>query len=54
MKKTYSAPSAEQIAFDTEEILGISFTGQGGVLKDQTKADQEASSDFGKLNVDLF
>lgn len=52
MKKTYEAPSAELTRFDTEDILGISYTGNGGVLTDKTAADNAAQSNFGK--VDLF
>ena len=49
MKKIYVAPSAEHVAFDTEEILGISFTGNGSVLEEQTDADKAAQSGFGKI-----
>ena len=49
MKKTYIAPSAEHVALETEEILGISFTGTGSVLEEQTAADKAATSDFGKI-----
>ena len=52
MKKTYTAPSAELTLFETEEILGISFTGSGSVLEEKTAADKAASSDFG--NISLF
>ena len=48
MKKTYEAPSAELTRFDTEEILGISFTGSGSIL-DPTEADKYPSADFGKV-----
>ena len=51
MKKTYIAPSAESVSFDTEEILGISFTGPGNKpLVD--KKPETPSKDFG--NVSLF
>ena len=52
MKKTYIAPSAERIALETEEILGISFTGTGSILENKTDADKNPSTDFG--NVSLF
>ncbi len=52
MKKIYEAPSAELTCFDTEEILGISYTGNGSVLEEKTDADKSASGDFG--SVDLF
>ena len=52
MKKTYIAPSAERIALETEEILGISFTGTGSILENKTDADKTPSTDFG--NVSLF
>ncbi len=52
MKKTYFAPNAESIAFETEEILGISFTGIAGVLEEKTEADKNPASDFG--NISLF
>ena len=48
MKKTYEAPSAKNIAFVTEEILGISFTGSGSIL-DPTEADKNPATDFGKV-----
>ena len=51
MKKSYIAPSAESVSFDTEEILGISYTGTGGALKDKNNADKTPSSDFGKVNL---
>lgn len=50
MKKTYTAPSAERVALETEEILDISFTGAGTVLDD--KKPENPASDFG--NVSLF
>ena len=50
MKKTYTAPSAELTLFETEEILGISFTG-GGLLLDDKKP-QDPAKDFG--NISLF
>ncbi len=50
MKKTYQAPFAEQIAFETEEILEISFTGSGTILEDQKPSAPE--KEFG--NVSLF
>ena len=52
MKKIYEAPSAELTSFDTEEILGISYTGNGSVLTEKTAADQAAAGSFGA--VDLF
>lgn len=52
MKKTYVAPTAEITNFDTEEVLGISFTGTGTVLDEKNAADKTAASDFG--NVSLF
>lgn len=51
MKKTYEAPSAELTQFDTEDILGISYTGNGSVLDEKTKADKAAESDFGNVNL---
>ena len=51
MKKTYIAPSAESVSFDTEEILGISYTGTGGAMKDKTNSDKAPSSEFGKVNL---
>ena len=50
MKKTYEAPSAELTCFDTEEILGISFTGSGTIL-DPTEADKNPATDFGKVSL---
>ena len=50
MKKTYIAPSAESVSFDTEEILNISFTGSGTVLDD--KKPEAPAKDFG--NISLF
>lgn len=54
MKKTYFAPAAESVTFDTEEILNISFTGSGSVLDDSdtNKSSKNPSTDFG--NVSLF
>ena len=51
MKKTYEAPSAELTQFDTEDILGISYTGTGSVLEEKTQADAAAESNFGKVNL---
>ena len=50
MKKTYIAPSAERIALETEEILGISFTGTGSILENKTDADKTPSTDFGNVS----
>lgn len=51
MRKTYTAPSAESVSFDTEEILDISFLGTGfKPLVD--KKPETPSNDFG--NITLF
>ena len=52
MKKIYIAPSAERVAFNTEEILEISYTGTGSFLEDKTNSDKKPATDFG--NVSLF
>ena len=52
MRKTYTAPSVQAVAFDTEEIMDASFPGNLGILKDKTEADKNPSSGFG--NVTLF
>ncbi len=49
MKKTYMAPSAEKISFQTEEILGISFTGSGTVLDD--KKPSSPATEFGDVSL---
>ena len=49
MKKTYEAPSAELTCFETEEILGISFTGSGPVLDD--KKPEAPAKDFGDVSL---
>ena len=51
MKKAYSAPSAELVSFETEEILGISFTGAGSVLEEKNLADGSPASDFGDISL---
>lgn len=51
MKKIYSAPSAESVSFDTEDVLEISFTGTGVKPLDEKKPENPAK-DFG--NVSLF
>jgi len=50
MKKTYTAPLAEQIFLETEDVLNISFTGSGSILDE--KKPWDPATDFGK--VDLF
>ncbi len=52
MKKTYIAPSAESIALETEEILGISYTGNGSALDEKNEADKKPATEFG--DIDLF
>ena len=54
MKKTYLAPEAKCFSFETEEILGISFTGNGGVLGEKNNADEKPATDFGETNIELF
>ena len=51
MKKTYTAPTAESVAFDTEEILSISFTGFGVVLEEKNEADKKPATDFGSVSL---
>jgi len=51
MKKTYQAPDASSIAFDTEEILNISFTGNGEVLGEKNMADLSPSDEFGGIQI---
>lgn len=50
--KNYTTPSVEVVAFDTEDVLDISFPGNLGILKDKTEADKKPASDFG--NISLF
>jgi len=50
MKKTYFAPEAKHVAFETEEILEISYN--GGTVLDKEDTDNNASFGFGE--VDLF
>ena len=55
VKKTYVAPSAKSVAFETEDILGISFPGTGSGLltdSDTNKSSATATDKFG--GVDLF
>ena len=52
MKKTYLTPDASKIFFETEEILEISFTGNGSILDEKTEADKSAGDNFG--GIDLF
>ena len=54
MKKTYTTPSAQSVAFDTEDILAVSFTGTAPVLKDSDKnnSSKKPATDFGA--ADLF
>ena len=52
LRKTYSSPKADSVSFDTEEVLGISFTGNGSVLEEKTDADKKPASDFG--NIDIY
>ncbi len=53
MKKIYTAPSAERIALDTEEILNISFTGSGSILDDSDKnnSSKNPATDFGDVSL---
>ena len=51
MKKTYIAPTAESVAFDTEEILGISYTGTGSVLTDSDTNKSSATDKFGGVSL---
>ena len=51
MKKTYDAPSAKSIAFETEEILGISYTGSGTALEEKNPADKKPASEFGDVTL---
>lgn len=52
MKKTYKAPSAESVSFDTEETLNISFTGNKVVLDDKKPTD--SATEFGQVSIPLF
>ena len=52
MKKTYFAPEASKISFETEEILEISFTGNGSILGEKNEADKNPADGFG--GIDLF
>ena len=54
MKKTYTAPSVQSVAFDAEEVLSVSFKGTGPVLKDSDKnnSSKKPATDFGA--ADLF
>ena len=54
MKKSYSAPEISSITFETEEILGISFTGNSTVLDDSdtNKSSKNPATNFG--GIDLF
>ena len=51
MRKTYTTPSVQAVAFDTEEIMDASFPGNLGVLKDKNGADKAPASEFGKVNL---
>ena len=54
MKKFYFAPEVSSISFETEEILGISFTGNSTVLgdSDTNKSSKNPATEFG--GIDLF
>ena len=54
MKKTYFAPEVLKVSFETEEILGISFTGNNSILidSDNNNSSKNPSTDFG--GIDLF
>ena len=51
MKKTYTAPSAESIALETEAVLEISYTGSGSLLDDSAgnNSSKDPATDFGKV-----
>lgn len=53
MKKIYTAPSAERIALETEEILNISYTGSGSVLEDsdENNSSKNPATDFGDVSL---
>ncbi len=53
MKKIYTAPSAERIALETEDILDISYTGNSSVLKDSddNNASKSPAKDFGDVSL---
>ena len=49
MKKTYEAPYAELTRFETEDVLGISYTGTGTILVD--KKPEAPAKDFGSVSL---
>ena len=51
MRKTYTAPSAEKIALETEEILVISFTGTGSLIEEKNEADKKPAFNFGSIEL---
>ena len=53
MKKTYHTPALLSVAFDTEEILEISYNGGNSILEDKNSADKKPADGFGNA-VDIF
>ena len=53
MKKIYTAPSAERIALETEDVLNISYTGSGSILNDSDKnnSSKNPATDFGGVSL---
>lgn len=53
MKKFYMTPAAERIAFESEEILDISFTGSGSILddSDSNNSSKNPATDFGDVSL---
>lgn len=53
MKKIYEAPLAKTVSFETEEILGISFTGSGTILddSDSNASSKNPATDFGSVTL---
>ena len=51
MKKTYFTPEAFKVSFETEEILEISFTGNGSILGEKNEADKSPADNFGGINL---
>jgi len=53
MKKIYTTPAAEHIAFESEEILEISYTGSGSVLEDSdsNNSSKNPAKDFGDVSL---
>lgn len=53
MKKTYFAPEVSKISFETEEVLGLSFPGNGSILgdSDDNQSSKNPATDFGGITL---